>query len=440
MKPNLPASWLAAAAGLFAAAASAAPWSNFRGPNFDGSSPAKNLPAAFSKTENVAWSVDLPGTSAATPAVWGDRVFVSSTDSAAGALVALAYDRKTGQELWRHKVADGLKRDDRSNFASPSPVTDGAHVWFFYGTGDLACYTVAGEAVWARNIQRDHGEFAFLWTFATSPLLHDGRLYLQVLQRNVPVQGRGFADKPNDSYLLALDPKTGRDLWRHVRPSQAREESLEAFSTPVPFTFNGRAELLIAGGDDITGHDPANGRELWRWGTWNPQRITHWRLVPSPVAGGGVVLACGPKGAPIFAVKAGQSGTLSDATLAWQSGVRELSTDVSTPAFYGGHFFVVNSDRRLVFKVAPADGRVVWQGELPGRAKVEASPTLADGKLYVMNHAGEVFVVGAGDEFKLLHTAAMGEPNDRDLRSSVAVTEGQLFIRTAGKLFAIGGK
>ncbi|MFN0066381.1 MAG: PQQ-binding-like beta-propeller repeat protein [Limisphaerales bacterium] len=421
-----------------ACAAVAAPWSNFRGPNFDGSSPEKNLPATFSRTENVAWSAAMPGPSAATPAVWGDRVFVSSTDAAERSVVALAFDRKTGKELWRHKVADGDRRDDRSNFASPSPVTDGQHVWYFYGTGQLVCYTVAGQEVWRRDIQKDHGEFAFLWTFSTSPLLHGGRLYLQVLQRNTPVQGRGFEDKPNESYLLALDPKTGRDLWRHVRPAQAREESLEAFSTPTPFTHNGRAELLVTGGDDITGHDPATGRELWRWGTWNPERITHWRLVPSPVAGSGVVLACGPKGAPIFAVKAGQSGTLTDAAIAWKSPVRELTTDVSTPAFYDGHFFVVNSDRRLVFKVRPADGGVVWQGELPGRAKVEGSPSLADGKLYVMSHSGDVFVVGAGGEFKVLHTAAMGEPGDRDLRAGVAVAEGQLFVRTASKLFAIG--
>lgn len=434
MKPRL----LLPALLATACAAVAAPWSNFRGPNFDGSSPEKNLPVTFSQTENVAWSAAMPGPSAATPAVWGDRVFVSSTDAAERSVVALAFDRKTGKELWRHKVADGDRRDDRSNFASPSPVTDGQHVWFFYGNGQLVCYTVAGQEVWRRDIQKDHGEFTFQWTFSSSPLLHDGRLYLQVLQRDVPVHGRGFADKPNESYLLAMDPKTGKDLWRHVRPAQARAESLEAFSTPTPFTHQGRAELLIVGGDDITGHDPANGREFWRWGTWNPERITHWRLVPSPVAGGGVILACGPKGAPIFAVKAGQSGTLTDAGLAWKSPVRELTTDVSTPAFYDGHFYVVNSDRRLVFKVAPADGKIIWQGELPGRAKVEGSPTLADGKLYVMSHGGDVFVVDAGSEFKVLHTAAMGEPNDRDLRASVAVAEGRLFVRTAGKLFAIG--
>src|SRR5438093_13480351 len=105
---------------------------------------------------------------------------------------------------------------------------------------------------------------------------------------------------------------TGKELWRHVRPADAVQESLEAFTTPIPFTHDGRTEILITGGDCITGHDAASGKEFWRWGTWNPEKIGHWRLVPSPVAGAGVALACGPKGAPVFAAKLGGSGQLSD--------------------------------------------------------------------------------------------------------------------------------
>ena len=150
-----------------------------------------------------------------------------------------------------------------------------------------------GDKLWALNLQKKHGEFAFLWTFSTSPLIHDGVLYMQVLQRDTKVSGRGSDD--NRSYLLALDPKTGKQLWKHYRPAKARSESLEAFSTPMPFSHNGRDEIVIVGGDCLTGHDPKTGKELWRWGTWNPSRIGHWRLVPSPVAGKGVLLACGPK-------------------------------------------------------------------------------------------------------------------------------------------------
>jgi len=413
-------------------------WPQWRGPQFDGSSPsAKGLSSKFSKTEGLSWSVALPGEGASTPVIFGDRVFLTSADLATKELLVLALDRKTGKELWRHKVSDGDRRDNRSNFASPSPVTDGTHVWFFFGQGDLLAYTVDGKEVWRRNIQKDHGEFAFGWTFSSTPLLYDGRLYLQVLQRNVPANGRGRADGPNESYLLAMDPKSGKDLWRQVRPAEAREESLEAFTSPVPYVHAGRPELLVTGGDCISGHDPATGRELWRWATWNPTKIPHWRLVPSPVAGDGVVLACAPKGSPIYAFKLGQNGVLSETGYAWKSAERELSSDVSTPLFYQGKFFVVNSDRRMLLCVEPATGKVLWQGELPGRIKYETSPTAGDGKIYTMNMAGDVAVLGAGDKFEVLHTAAMGDEGDRDVRSTLSIAHGQVFIRTFKRLHAV---
>lgn len=415
-------------------------WPHWRGPTFNGAAPEQRLPDKFSRTEGLAWSAPMPGPSAATPVIWGEKVFVSSTDAASRSLLAIALDRKSGKELWRQKVADGDRRDDRSNYASPSPLTDSALVWFFYGQGDLVAFTVDGKEVWRRNLQKDFGDFAFQWTFSASPTLHDGRLYLQVLQRNVPVHGRGRTDGPIESFLLALDPRTGKDLWRQVRPSDAREESKEAYSTPIPYTHEGRTEVLITGGDCITGHDPLTGRELWRWGTWNPDRITHWRLVPSPIAGDGFALACGPKGSPIFAIKSGQNGTLKDDGYTWKSEDRELSSDVSTPLFYRHRFFVVNSDRRQLLCVEPATGKVLWKGEFPGRSKIEASPTAADGKIYVMNHAGEVYVAGTGDKFEVLHSTPLADEGDRELRSSIAIAHGTIFVRTGRNLHAFGPK
>src|SRR5690606_25933799 len=127
-------------------------WANWRGPNYNGSTTAKNLPTTFSKTENVKWVADLPGPSAATPIIWNDHVFVSSTDVKSRTLRALAFDRKSGKELWNHEVAQGFSQDNRSNLASPSPVTDGELVCFFYGTGDLVAYDFSGKQIWARNI------------------------------------------------------------------------------------------------------------------------------------------------------------------------------------------------------------------------------------------------------------------------------------------------
>ena len=432
---------LGAALGLSLAGAQAGDWGNWRGPNYDGSTDAKDLPTNFSKTENVRWSVKMDGPSAATPVIWGDNVFVSSSNQEKERLTANCYDRKTGALKWSHQVAKGFRQDNRSNYASPSPVTDGQVVTFFYGGGELATFNMDGDKLWALNLQKKHGEFAFLWTFSTSPLIHDGVLYMQVLQRDTKVSGRGSDD--NRSYLLALDPKTGKQLWKHYRPAKARSESLEAFSTPMPFSHNGRDEIVIVGGDCLTGHDPKTGKELWRWGTWNPSRIGHWRLVPSPVSGKGVLLACGPKGAPVFAIKAGAKGDVSEdkSSIAWHSEGRrdQVTSDVSTPLFYQGNFYVLYGEGRdkILSCVDPKSGKVKWATDLESRSLFRGSPTGADGKLYVQNHAGTVHVIDAKSG-KVLHKTNMGDPGDDQTRATIAVAHGNLFIRTNSRLYCIG--
>ncbi len=412
-------------------------WPQWRGPHFNGSTDEKNLPVQWSRTENVAWSFDLPGASAATPVVWGDRVFVSTTDAKNECLKAICIDRKSGKKLWEHQVATGLRQDTRSNFASPSPATDGKLVVFFFGTGDLVAFDFQGKKLWSRDIQKDYGSFAFLWTFSSSPVLSDGRLFLQVLQRDTPVKGRG--NERNESFLLAFNSETGDELWRHVRPSDAVAESRESFATPVPFEHNGRHELLVAGGDVLTGHDPSSGKELWRSSDWNPEKIGHWRLVPSPVAGGGVVLACAPKGSPIYAVRAGENGNLGESGLAWTSEEsKALTSDVATPAFYDGDFFILRDVRnnRQLSRVNPKDGSVKWNIRLPGRKTYEASPLAADGKLYLVNFDADVVVVDAKNG-KILNNISMLDGKD-NVRSSIIAAQGHLFVRTNEKLYCIG--
>jgi len=421
-----------------ASAARAENWPHWRGPSFNGSSDEVNLPAEWSQTQNVRWTAELPGPSAATPIIWEDRVFIPSVNLSSDGLLAICFDRRDGKRLWQYDVGEGIRKDRRSTFAAPSPVTDGKRVVFFFGNGETIALDLDGQLLWRRNIQEDFGEFAFGWTFSSSPLLYEGQLFLQVLQRDVPAGGHGLRGRMNHSYLLAIDPETGKDLWRHQRPSKAVAESREAFTSPIPFEFQGRKELLVAGGDAISGHSPKNGEELWRWGTWNPQRIGHWRLVPSPVAGVDVILACAPKRDPIYAVKAGLSGQLNDGDLAWTSrSQREVSSDVPTPAFYDGDFFVLSDVRKCLSRVEPKTGKVKWSVPTPGRRKYEASPTAADGKIYLINFDGLVVVVDAEDG-DILSEIPMAEPSEYNVRSTLAVAGGDLFIRTNEKLFCVG--
>lgn len=415
-------------------------WPHFRGPFFNGSTDETDLPAEWTP-EEALWTAELPGPGAATPVIWKDHVFISSSDPERDSLKALCFDRVTGKRRWEKVVsAKGVGRTHRSTFASPSPATDGNVVAFFYGNGELHAFDFDGERLWSRNIQKDYGEFAFLWTFASSPLLYDGRLYLQVLQRDTPVDGRGFRDRRNESYLLAMNPKTGKTLWRVTRPSRARAESREAFTSPIGVEENGRKALLVIGGDALTAHDAATGKELWRWGTWNPERIRHWRHVPSPVVGDGVVLVCAPKRDPVYAIKASGKGQLGDDAVLWVSReVREVTSDVPTPAYYQGDFFILSDVRKSLSRVEPKTGEVRWTIRTPGFSKYEASPLAADGKIYLINFAGEVVVVDAKDG-KVLNVIPMKATKEASVRSSIVAARGQLFIRTNRKLFCVGKK
>ena len=415
-------------------------WPNWRGPAFNGSaSPAaKNLPVEFSPAKNIKWSVDLPGASAATPIIFGGNVFVSSVDTKNQTLLALCFDRATGKPKWSHSVGSGyiasgagdkIRKDDRSNYASPSPTTDGKRVVFFYGNGDLAAFDVAGKKLWQRNLQKEYGDFAFGWTFSSSPLLLNDKLYMQILQGD---------SHDKTSFLLCLNPQTGAEMWKAERPTSAVRESRNAYTTPIPLTYNGRKELIVAGGDFVTGHDPETGKELWRWGTWNENhREQNWRLVPSPVPGGNVVLVCAPKRAPVYAAKLGGSGTFGADGLAWKSEERgAVTSDVPTPLFYNNRFYVLSDLRRALSCLDPKTGKPLWSVETPNKQNCWASPTGADGKIYALTLSGTVLVWDATTG-KLLAENPCGDP-DMDVRASIAVAGQNLFVRTDNKLYCVG--
>ena len=417
-------------------------WQQWRGPYFNGSSEAKNLPEKLDPA-GAKWTTAMPGPGAGTPIVSGDRVFVSALDKDSKKLLAMCLSRADGKILWSKEVGEGFQQNQRNNMASPSPLTDGKTVWFHFGTGDLVAFDVEGNQKWARNITEDHGPFHYQWIYGSSPTLYDGRLYVQVLHRDVPA-GRGSRESssgPAPSYLLAVDPETGKDLWKHIRPEEARQESKESYGTPIPFEHDGKKMVLLIGGDVVTAHDAATGKEIWRCGGWNPEKIGHWRIVPTVVVAGGLVVACPPKGGAVFAIKPDGQGDVTETHVAWKN--PEITSDVCVPLYYQNKLFVLDGDRpKTLYRVDPATGKVEASVKLGGDDVFRASPTGADGKIYCMNEGGQAWVVStAGDKLEIVQNQVdLGGGSSTASRSTVAVADGQVFVRTAEKLYCFAGK
>lgn len=413
-------------------AAGATDWPQWRGPFFNGSSDEQGVPASLSATEGIAWVNPLPGPSGATAVVSLGRVFVTSAVKGTPEFAALCFDAATGKLLWRKTVGSDPRRFPRNNLASPSPAADGTRVFFLYGEGTLVAFDYDGKELWSRGIEKDYGNLSLQFGYSNSPMVYDGRLYVTLVRRDKPYRDPP-ASAPLDSFLLALDPNTGRELWKQTRKTNAFDEGMETYSTPVPFVRNGKTELLLTGGDFITAHDPATGGELWRIEYWK-DKVRDSRIIPSLVTGEGLIFGTRHKHEGVFAVEP-PTGEDQTARILWE--FTEAAPDCSTPLFYDGRLYVFDGlKRKTMTCLDPKTGRTVWQGRVPGSGPWWSSPTGADGKLYVISEAGNIVALQAGgDEFKVLFETQIKEP---EIQASISISGGRLFVRTAQNLYCIG--
>jgi outer membrane protein assembly factor BamB len=406
---------IALAAGQMLAAEN---WPQWRGPHGTGVSRETNLPTKWSATENVAWRVALPGLSGATPIIWGEHLFLNVAEG--GELFLWALDRNGGAVRWKRPLSGGDQRMRKQNMSSPSPVTDGQHVWVMTGTGVLKAFSFEGQELWARNIQQEYGAFGLNWGYASSPLLHEGALYVQVLHGMK-------TDDP--SYVMRIDAKSGKTAWRTERPTKAIRESPDAYTTPVLLRTGNRTEIVVSGGDIVTAYDPASGKELWRSDGLNPENHPFHRIVASPVVLENVVYAPSRE-RPLLAIRGGGTGDVTTTHRVWEF---NSGPDVPTPATDGTYVYVVN-DRGIVFCLDAKTGKTIYGPERITPGTYSASPTVADGKVYVTNEDGVTSVYRAGPKFEVLAENAVNEY----VLSTIAVSDGQLFLRTSDHLYAIG--
>jgi outer membrane protein assembly factor BamB len=401
-------------------------WPHWRGPSHDGVSKEVGLPVKWSATENVAWKLDLPAYSGATPIIWGDIIFLNvATANNTGGLELWAVDRNKKAPLWKRPIADGNHIERKQNMSSPSPVTDGRTVWVMTGVGVLKAFDFAGKELWSRNIQEEYGRFGLNWGYASSPLLHGDALYVQVLHGMK-------TDDP--SYVLKIDKATGKTLWRVERPTDALSESPDAYTTPLLVTQGGKTEIVITGGDVVTSHDPATGAEIWRADVLNPRNDRNYRIVASPLLANGLIIAPS-RNNPLVAIRPGGSGDVSTSHVVWQF---PRGPDVPTPVSDGTHLYVV-VESGVVYCLDLKTGELVYGPERLPNDFYSASPVLADGKIYVTGETqGVTTVFRAGPKFEILASNTLGDPCTPYCLSSVAVSEGQLFVRLSTALWAIG--
>jgi outer membrane protein assembly factor BamB len=401
-----------------AAAARAENWPQWRGPSLNGVSGETGLPIRWSKKDNIAWRFALPAWSGSTPIVWGERIFLNVAEGATLSLWAV--DRGKGVTLWKQHLSGGNHQERKQNMSSPSPVTDGRGVWVMTGTGILKAFDFQGRELWTRDIQRDYGRFGLNWGYASSPLLHDDALFVQVLH--------GMrTDDP--SYLLRIDKASGKTVWRVERPTRAIRESPDAYTTPALLRYGNSIEVVITGGDAVTGHDPATGRELWRADGLNPYNDPSHRIVASPIVFGNMIYAPSRE-RPLLALKAGGRGDVTRSHLVFSF---ESGPDVPTPVTDGRYLYVLR-DNGVLFCLDATNGKRIYGPQRLRPATYSGSPVLADGKLYVTNEDGVTTVVKAGPTFEILAENDFGEYT----LSSPAISGGQIFIRTESAVYAIG--
>ncbi|MBS0209982.1 MAG: DUF1080 domain-containing protein [Planctomycetes bacterium] len=404
------------------ATARAENWPEWRGPHENGISSEKNTPVRWSKSENVAWRLPMPGPAGSTPVIWGNQIFLTSAKEQDLLLMCISTQ---GKLLWERTVGTGDEavRGDEGNMASPSPATDGKFVWTLMGQGDLACFTTAGKPVWRFNVGQRWSPLKIAFGLTSTPVLDGDRLYVQLLHTDGAI-------------VVALDKKTGRNIWVHQRKTDATAECLHSYASPMIYRDKERAYLLVHGSDYITAHDLKDGRELWRCGglqskvKYNPTL----RFVASPAAVPGLIVVPSAKNGPVLGLAPDGKGDITNTT-AEHRWTREKETpDVPSPLIVDDYVYLCRENGVLICMDAKTGEEKYMKRCFSDRYR--ASPVYADGKIYLASRKGVITVVKTGPEFEELAVNDMEEA----ISSSLALANGRLYIRTFDALYAVADK
>ncbi len=393
---------------LWLSPCAAGDWPWWRGPGLDGKSSDRAV-TKWSATENVVWKAKVPGSGHSSPAVCGDRVFLTTADEAARKQLVLALDRKTGRPLWSTTAYEGgfMKKNGKNSHASATPACDGERVYSLFVNHDALHVTATdldGKIVWQTRV----GDFVSQHGYGSSPVLHGPHLILN-------------GDSLKGCFVAGLDRRTGEVAWKTDRKTTGRNGS---YATPVVATLAGKAQLILTGLGEVSSYDPATGKLLWSCA--GPSEVT----ACTPATSESLVFATG--GYPereLLAVRADGKGDVTKTHIAWKTG-RGVAY-VPSPLYHDGRLYVV-ADGGTITCFEEKTGKQVWQDRLAGG--FSSSPVLIGGLLYVSSEAGRTFVLRAGPKFEVVATNDLGE----GIMATPAVSGGHIFLRTNRHLYCIG--
>ncbi len=421
-----------------------AEWPGWRGDG-TGVSPEKNLPTEWTANTNVRWHVALPGPGNSSPIVWADRVFITQAVKSENRRTVMCFNRADGKLLWQAGVTFTVKEQTQqaNPYCSATPVTDGERVIASFGSAGLYCYDFAGKELW----HRDFGTMTHMFGNASSPIIH-GDLCI-------------FHFGPDEkARLIAVNKRTGETVWevapRKVDPSEqqampgmpggpggpgrgpggpggsggGRGGMGGTWSTPIVIKVDGHDELVAAFPNRLAAYDPKTGQQLW------VSKGIGDSIYTTPLWGDGALVAMngGPAGGSAVAVTPGGSGDVTESRRLWR--LERVRSAIGSGVIHDGRMYLIGQDSTLeCFDVK--NGKLLWEGSLKaqtGKNITWASVLLADGKLYIPNQSGTVFVVKEGPKFELLASNSIGEPAN----GSLAASGGQFFLRTDKGLWCIG--
>lgn len=378
-----------------------------------------NAPLRWSDTEHVAWKATVPGRGFSSPVVWGNQIFLTTAVPAAGSTGGLtehqfkvmSFDRKTGKLVWektaRTATPHQMHHQQYGSFASNSPITDGKHLYAYFGSRGLYCYTLAGELVW----QKEFGQLRMFMNFGEGAWTAiDGDKLILVL------------DHEGESFLVALDKNNGKELWRTPRQGNTN------WSGPYITTHEGRKQIVVSASRESVGYELETGKPIWS------AKGLGQNTIPAPIAFDGLVLVMsGYRNPNLMAIKLGREGDLTGTdAIVWQN--QRGNSYTASPVLYDGRYYVVTDNGTVSCFDAKTGKPFYHQERLPKPYNFKASPVGANGKLYLASENEDVIVLRMGEKYEVLATNTL---TDQTFIASPAILDGEIYLRGQNTLFCI---